>query len=742
MRYLALITVLLLFFNLSAQYEIKGKVFESEGPLSEVNIYIRDSNEGTVSSADGSFSLATSKRAGTIVVSRVGFHSWEKTFSFKTSTVVNLGAIELLADYSLDEVVLSGNLKPVSRKATAVPIELYQPAFFKNKPNASIFEAISAINGVRPQINCAVCATGDIHINGQEGANTMVLIDGMPIVSGLGTVYGLMGVPTSIVKNIEVIKGPASTLFGSEAIGGVININTQNPGLYEDASVDFYFTEWEEKNLDIGVAYGNKAKTKGIIGINVFSNNQPIDNNGDGFTDLVLSNRFSIFNKINHGNFSIGGRLLYEDRWGGQLGFDSSIHRLGNKVYGEHIRTRRIELFGSHSFNNSNSIQFSGNRHFQDAAYGNMSYIGDQRIGFLQYVNHTPLGQNHELTSGLSYRYTYYDDNTPATEQKDHQHLPGMFSQATFSIKNKNQLVAGMRLEYHSKHGMIASPRLNFKIQNEDQTEALRISLGNGYRVVNLFTEDHAALTGSREVVIENDLNPEKSWNVSANHSKTFTTLNSLLLSVESSLFYSVFSNRLLPDYDTNPNQIIYANLKEKARLLGFSIGLNTTHTSGANLSIGVTMIDTRIETGERVIRPILTERYSSVYQLNIPLDSKKMSFNISGDITGPMRLPLLSELDPRRAFSPMIHIMNARLTLSLVTNLDVNIGLRNILNFTPPEDSIARSFDPFDKDVLFDTNGNALPTADNPYALTFDPSYSYTSFQGRNIFIGLSYKF
>ena len=60
-----------------------------------------------------------------------------------------------------------------------------------------------------------------------EGPYTLVLIDGMPIMSSLSTVYGLNGIPTSLIKQIEVIKGPSSTLYGSEAVAGVINIITK-----------------------------------------------------------------------------------------------------------------------------------------------------------------------------------------------------------------------------------------------------------------------------------------------------------------------------------------------------------------------------------------------------------------------------------------------------------------------------------------------------------------------------------
>ncbi|NCP59391.1 MAG: TonB-dependent receptor, partial [Flavobacteriales bacterium] len=69
--------------------------------------------------------------------------------------------------------------------------------------------------------------------------------------------------------------------------------------------------------------------------------------------------------------------------------------------------------------------------------------------------------------------------------------------------------------------------------------------------------------------------------------------------------------------------------------------------------------------------------------------------------------------------------------------------GLKNLLNWTPNRGNpfiIARANDPFDKNVTFDTNGNAVATAENPYALTFDPSYVYAPNQGRRLFFGLRY--
>lgn len=728
------ILLLFCFASLNAQNQLKGKIFEGDAPFEQAIIFIQGSSESVLSDRNGVFSLKHSQQNGTLVISSTGYKTIYRSFILKGNPIVDVGTIYLEPDIQLEEVVISGNLKPTSRKESVVPIELYQPKFLRTKPNASLFEAITNINGIRPQINCSVCNTGDIHINGQEGANTMILIDGMPIVSGLGSVYGLMGIPASLIKNIEVIKGPASTLFGSEAIGGVININTVDPGQTESITFESFYTNWDELNIDFGLSYG--SKNRGILGVNFFKNDLVIDNNSDGFTDIVLQNRMSIFSKWTSGKFTVATRYFFEDRWGGQTAYNAKQDRLSTSIYGEQISTRRIELFGGFDFNPSNKFQFSFNRHYQDAAYGDMSYIGDQRIGFAQYLNFTTLTKGIELTSGTSFRYTYYDDNTPATNTSEHQYLPGLFTQADIKWSSQSSLLAGMRFEHHSKHGLIFSPRLNYKWSKD--LNALRWSVGNGYRVVNLFTEDHAALSGFREVVIDTEILPEQSWNTSITYSKTFTEIPSMLMNLDISGFYSYFGNKIIPDYDSNPNEIRYSNLSEYAESYGVSISLNGTFQNGARWNLGTTLMDMNIFEDNNRYRPVLTERFNAVYQFNLPFSSFEAV--LSGNLIGPMRLPLASELDPRSPESPFMHLMNLQFEKKFSNQFSLRLGLRNLLNFTPPDNSIARAFDPFDREVNFDSNGDALVSESNPYGLTFDPSYSYTSFQGRNLFFGLSF--
>ena len=144
---------------------------------------------------------------------------------------------------TIEDIVITGTMNPVKLSESPVHIDIYNSKFLKQNPTAHLFDALQLVNGVRPQVNCNVCATGDIHINGMEGPYTMILIDGMPIVSSLASVYGLMGIPNSIIERLEIIKGPASSLYGSEAIGGIINIITKK-NTTSFSNLDIWSNTW------------------------------------------------------------------------------------------------------------------------------------------------------------------------------------------------------------------------------------------------------------------------------------------------------------------------------------------------------------------------------------------------------------------------------------------------------------------------------------------------------------------
>lgn len=755
-----LIIILFITINVSLGQSgtIKGEIYAGDLAVEFASVQLKKSPYGATSDEEGAFLIKNLPLDTYLLeISMLGFAPYKQEVILTSDAKEVVLKIELQESHlNLDEVVISGTMKEVSKLDSPVPVEVYTAAFFKANPVPSIFESLQNVNGVRPQLNCNVCNTGDIHINGLEGPYTMVLLDGMPIVSGLSTVYGLTGIPQSLIERVEVVKGPASTLYGSEAVGGLINIITKKPGSAPVLSADVMGSSWGELNTDLGVKFSLGKKVQSLLGINYFKYGNPIDNNGDGFTDVTLQDRISIFNKISitrkdNKVFSLAGRYVYEDRWGGEMNWESK-YRGGDEVYGESIYTSRWELMGMYQLPTKEdlSFQFSGNGHNQNSVYGNTSYIADQYIGFGQFIWNKELGERHDLLAGAALRYTLYDDNTPATASFDTSHtpinkpsetyLPGLFVQDEIFLNEQNKLLLGLRYDYNSTHGNIFSPRINYKWNSKDKHNILRLSAGNGYRVANIFTEDHAALTGARQVVLEGELAPETSWNANVNFVKKIFTQNNTYIGLDATAFYTHFNNRIIADYETDPNKIIYANLNGFAVSKGLSLNIDMAFNSGLKVLAGFTAMDVFSEEEGIQERQMLTERYSGVWSIGYGFPKLGLSIDYTGNAYGPMRLPILGERDPRLSESPWWSIQNIQLTKKLKKGWEIYGGVKNLLNFRPPANSIARAFDPFDKQVTFDDFGQVIPTENNPYGLTFDPSYVFAPNQGIRGFLGLRY--
>jgi len=730
-----------------AQASLKGSVTADGMPLQQVNIVLKKTDKTTISDENGNYFIKNIAPGNyDIVASYTGLRSESKNITITDST-------ELVVDFylrennTLDEVVITGTLKPVSRLESPVPVEVYKPVFFKKNPTANIFEALQNVNGVRPQLNCNVCNTGDIHINGLEGPYTLVLIDGMPIVSGLSTVYGLSGIPNSLLERIEIVKGPASSLYGSEAVGGLINIITKNPKNAPLFSADAFATDWGELNVDLGFK-ANVGKTASVLtGINYFNYSNPIDNNNDNFTDLTLQDRISVFQKWNINRksnklFSMAGRFFYEDRWGGEMQWKKK-HRGGNEVYGESIYTKRWELLGAYELPISEKMLFSYSYtdHDQNSVYGDIPYMAKQRIGFGQLTWDKKL-KKHDLLFGTALRYQYYDDNTTATVKEDINWIPSLFVQDEIAFNDKHKVLLGARYDYNNNHGSIFTPRLAYKWKINDNN-ILRFNTGTGFRIVNLFTEEHAALTGSREVIVLEELKPERSFNANLNYLKKIYTKNGNFIGLETTAWYTRFSNSIIPDYDTNPNQIIYKNLDGYAVTKGISTNVDMVFNNGLKMILGATYMDVSKTENNTTTQQILTEKISATWAISYRINKLFLDADYTGNLYGPMRLPLLGDLDPRKQYSPTWSIQNIQFTFNKFKNLELYAGVKNLLNWTPNKGNpfiIARANDPFDKNVQYDTNGNVQATPDNPYALTFDPGYVYGPNQGIRSFFGLRY--
>jgi outer membrane receptor for ferrienterochelin and colicins len=716
-----------------------GRVRDARSPMAYASIALQGTAISSTANAEGSFRLeGVPPGEGLLIVAAVGAQRNVIRFSVRAGEVRDLGTITLVAaDEDLEEVVVTGTLKEVSRSESPVPVEVITPALFRKNPSPALFDAVGMVNGVRPQINCSVCNTGDIHINGMEGPYTMVLIDGMPIVSGLSTVYGLSGIPNSLVERVEVVKGPGSSLYGSEAMGGIINVITKDPALAPKVSADIFSTTWNEWNADLGMRLG-KGRTRDILGVNLFRYNDPRDINDDGFTDVTLQERVSLFNKFDlqraeHRLASLAARYVIEDRWGGQLQW-TDADKGSDRIYGESINTERWELIGQYQLPLQERVitQFSFNSHQQDSWYGTVPYRADQRVFFAQTHWAHDLGPRHDLLMGMAYRYTWYDDNTVATGTEAQRiTLPGFFAQDEWAVSDAQKLLLGYRLDHDRAHGFVHSPRVAYKWAPSGRW-AVRASFGTGYRVVNLFTEDHAALTGARQVVINEELKPERSINSTLNFVRKWPGAKHFF-GLDLSLFHTRFSNRILPDYLVDPDLIVYKNLQGFGISQGVSLNLEARLGKRLRLMAGTTWMDVftmqdiegRSTRQDQYFAPDWSGTFTASYEL-----PKRWVIDLTGQWYGPMRLPVLPN-DYRSANSPTYALVNMQVKRPVGRRFELYGGAKNLLDFVPG-DPLMRPFDPFDR--------QANDPVSNPNGYTFDTSYMYAPIQGARGFFGVRY--
>jgi outer membrane receptor for ferrienterochelin and colicins len=726
-----------------AQSVIEGTVMSGDRPLPGANVGVVDTPRGTATDSTGFFRL-TDLPPGSyeIVVTAVGYRTERREVTPSTGDTVTVDISLQQTIIESEEIVVTGTLRETYVKDSPVKVDVVNTSYLQKQVTSNMMDVIGRVNGLSQQVNCGVCYTNDIRINGVEGANTAVLIDGMPIMGALASVYGLNSLNPSLIDQIEVIKGPSSTLYGTEALGGVVNVITKRPERTPSLSVNTYLKSTGETNLDLS-ASPDVGPIETLLGTHGVYRNNYVDENEDGFSDLANIRRISLFGKgslrsSNDGpTLDVFSRYYHENRSAGVEAFEEDL-RGSSTIYGESVVTRRYELLGKFTppvFNRRFTTQGAYTYHFQDSFYGDEHYNARQEIGYGQFTWEQPLNSNSDLLLGGTLRYQTYNDNTPATgrftrsgdtllaDQPKKSFIPGFFIQNETVLFQDLRLLAGLRLDHHDNHGLILAPRLSGKYDPTDRT-TVRINTGTGFRVVNVFTEDHAALTGSREIVITEDLEPERSYNITSGITQIFP-LGTNPLTAELEGFYTHFTNRIIPDYDADPNLIVYNNLEGHSVSRGLSLDLRQNFTVvPLTYNVGVTLLDVYTqENGQR--SPVTyAPEYEGILSASYRVPGLQTTLDYTLRLTGPKQMPSSYVEFDRDERSPAFTLHTLQLTTELRSldrtrevGGDLYFSIENLFNYT--QDS-------------------PLINAENPFGESFDTVYTYGPIYGRIFSLGL----
>jgi outer membrane receptor for ferrienterochelin and colicins len=294
-----------------------------------------------------------------------------------------------------------------------------------------------------------------------------------------------------------------------------------------------------------------------------------------------------------------------------------------------------------------------------------------------------------------------------------------------------------MRVDHYNKHGFIPSPRLSGKLKTGKWTN-WRVNLGTGFKVVNLFAEDHAFVTGQREVVIQEKLRPEQSYSVSTSVNR-IVNIGSSAGSFDLSAFYTHFTNKILPDY-SEAGKILYANGKGQTISQGVSLSFSQEFEFPLSYQLGLNALEVFSQEEVNGIlekTPInFSSKWSGNLSVNYRIKKHEIILAATSRFNGPMHLPEvfdfesngeLSDISRPRLSQPFL-LQNVQITKVFVkSRFELYAGIANLFNFLPPFSPLVGFNDP-----------NAAPG----FSKSFDTAYAYAPFHGREVYLGVRWNY
>lgn len=684
------------------------------------NVSIRGTTIGISTDATGHFFLKNLPEGEhTIVASGIGYKTLEKKINIKRDETIEVN-FEVEKDvFQLSSVVISANRNEVNRREASTIVNVISPMVFANTNSQCLAQGLNFQPGLRVENNCQNCGFSQVRINGLDGPYSQILIDSRPIFSSLAGVYGLEQIPTNMIERVEVIRGGGSALFGSSAIGGVINIITKEPTA-NTVTIANTTNLISGKKADINTNFNASVVSDdfktGVMFFGASRQRSPFDYDGDGFTEIT---------KINMRN--LGFRAYYKPNNSSKLSFEyhnlGEFRRGGNKIdlpahqadiaeqIDHNINTGGIkyEIFSKdlkHRFNVYSSAQNIQRKSYygtqQDPnAYGNTKnttfVIGTQYTHDIDTLLFLPA----DLTFGTEFNSDEINDVIPGYNRVFDQNI-NIFS---FYAQNEWKsallsILAGARLDKHSFiDNPIVSPRLNFRYTPKEWV-ALRTSFSTGFRAPQSFDEDlHIAILRGEAALVElaPDLKTERSYSISASADfyKNFGKIETNFL-IEG--FYTSLDNVfVLEEIGSNPfNNVIFEKRNGSGALVkGINLEGKIVPTEKLFLQFGMTLqkseykepetwsTNTNIQPQKRMFRTPSKYGYLTAnYEV-----SKPLMIALSGTYTGSMLVQHFAGYiqEDRERETPNFFDINLKASYDFKINssakMQINGGVQNIFN-------------------------------------------------------------
>ena len=504
-----------------------------------VTISIKGTTIGTVADATGHYFLKNLPEGECVVVAEsVGYESKEQTVTLIRRKSVEINFTMREQTMTMDEVVVSATRNETNKKSTATIVNVASAKLFENTASSNLAETMKFQPGLRVENTCGNCGAVQLRINGLDGQYSQILLDSSPIFSSLAGVYGLEQLPVAMIERVEVIRGGGSALFGSNAIGGVVNIITKEP-LRNTLSLSHTTNIFEsgdmEHNTSLNGAYVSDDNRAGVYIFGMVKDRDAYDRNKDGFTDITRMQSETIgfrgyYKTSMHSKLTAEYHHIHEFRRGGD-NIDEPPHmaeiaeQVKHNINGGSLRWNYFSPDSRHIVDISSSMQSISRDSYYGTgkdpnAYGltkDLTFVASAQYS---YLFDKCLFMPAQFTVGVEYSYNDLNDHSIGFDRSIMQtvHTTGLYVQNEWRSDKLNFVIGGRLDKHNMMKNVIFSPRANVRYSPHEDI-GLRVSYSSGYRAPQAFDEDlhiDAVNNQSSIIVLDKNLRPEYSHSFSA----------------------------------------------------------------------------------------------------------------------------------------------------------------------------------------------------------------------------------
>ena len=406
---------------------ISGKVISTEKEVVDfATVYLKGTGHGGITNQEGIYHVSAPAGNYTLVVSAVGYKTVEKPVTLLRGQRVRQNITISPETQQLDEVtVVSTGVSRLKRSAfNAVAVDTKE----LQNTTKNLSDALAKAPGMKLRESGGVGSDMQLMLDGFSGKHVKVFIDGVP-QEGVGSSFGLNNIPVNFADRIEVYKGVVPVGFGTDAIGGVINIvtNKKRRRWFLDASYSYGSFNTHKSNVNFGQTFKN-GFTYEINAFQNYSDNDyhieaPVEDFETGRIDRDKKVRVKRFNDTYHNEAIVGKVGVVDKKWADRL------------------------MLG---FTYSNMYQDIQTGVRQDIVYGQKHRKGHSLMPSLEYYKRNlfakgldvalTVNYNKNLTTNVdtaSYKYNWYGDrkllNSPGEQSYQHSRADNNNWNGTFT---------------------------------------------------------------------------------------------------------------------------------------------------------------------------------------------------------------------------------------------------------------------------------------------------------------------